>query len=377
VTVQWVEDPSRFPWENTADGARGRTYWAPLFAEGTQPFIGNVDVSLGLLAIGDHPAPLVINDGVRRAQAWVVSPTCQFVDYAAEETRELDSPVLRAGIKGALATLGAGWRAGRLDRVVYVDDWLVSTNLRPDLERTALDAATQLLIQRFPTHAIAWRSIHTWQGDRFDAALAELEYLAVPSRSVWLLDPRQPGALGSRNLDHDARLLRTRGYRIVSGTELGPDSIPRLRELYDALYLDKYSRHNPWYTDRFLGTALAGGLEVRALVRDGKIDGVLGFFRRGGAMTTPVFGYDTTLPARDGLYRMLSRILVDEAVKAGVILHQSAGAASFKRARRAEGALEVTRVYTRHLGIPQRLAWTTLAQALWQVAVPLVRARGL
>ena len=66
-------------------------------------------------------------------------------------------------------------------------------------------------------------------------------------------------------------------------------------------------------------------------------------------MTTPLIGYDRSLPAETGLYRLISYHLTEEAAARGLILHQSSGAAAFKRHRGSVAGMEYSFVYDRHL----------------------------
>lgn len=376
MSLELLDTGEQPDWDAIHGGSDARAFLAPLVAQGVTPSIANVRTTLRLLIADGHVLPLTINED-REPNAWVVSPYNAYVEYAAEETRELDQAALRAGVRGALSGLGAVLRAGRIDRIVHIDNWCLSTNLHPALEAGTLREIQALLRDHWPTHAHAWRSVHAWRGEPLPSHLTGLGYHGIPARSCFVWDPDDPHHRASRDLAHDARLLRNRGFEVVGPDALHSDDVPRLRALYDALYLDKYSRHNPMFTDRFVRSALDGGLHVRALRRDGEVYGVVGYIARAGFMTTPLFGYDTELPVREGLYRMCSRILVDEALEQGWVLHQSAGAASFKKNRRAEPILESTYVDTGHLGPTRRAAWSVLREAMLRIAVPLVRAAGL
>jgi hypothetical protein len=66
--------------------------------------------------------------------------------------------------------------------------------------------------------------------------------------------------------------------------------------------LEKYCRNNPQFNTHFLELALKHKtLQIRVLRKAGKIDGVLGFDEINGVMTTPVLGYDPSLPESVGL----------------------------------------------------------------------------
>lgn len=51
-------------------------------------------------------------------------------------------------------------------------------------------------------------------------------------------------------------LLEQHGYEVLEGKQLTDEDIPRLLELYNALYLQKYSMYNPQFNERFFALAL-------------------------------------------------------------------------------------------------------------------------
>ena len=113
------------------------------------------------------------------------------------------------------------------------------------------------------------------------------------------------------------------------------------------------------------------------LKRHDQIDGVLGFVERNGVMTTPLIGYDRSVDAAAGLYRLISLKLVEQAAERGLILHQSSGAAAFKRHRGSTASMEYNLVYDRHLAPRCRLPWQLLAALSRVVIMPMMRRYGL
>nr|WP_275051334.1 GNAT family N-acetyltransferase [Brevibacillus formosus] len=198
----------------------------------------------------------------------------------------------------------------------------------------------------------------------------------VPSRYVYLFHPDWPaqGRWRVRNtLNRDRKMLAKSGYRILRHEELGEQHVERIVALYNALYLDKYSQHNPQFSVEFVRLAMQKRtLTLIGLEKDGRLDGILGYFERNGVMTTPLFGYDTTLPKETGLYRMLSCLLVLEAESKGILLHQSAGVGAFKADRGAEGEPEYTAVYVKHLPFYRQAVWKVLAILLNRIGVKMV-----
>ena len=135
------------------------------------------------------------------------------------------------------------------------------------------------------------------------------------------------------------------------------------------LYLEKYTSFNPQFTNRLVQLwRETNSLKLFGLRSPtGSIDGVVGCFRRGGVLTAPLVGYDTALPQKLGLYRMLMAIMFQAASDGEFVLNLSSGAASFKRLRGGKPYLEYTAVFCDHLSGYQRRAWRTVAALLNQV----------
>jgi hypothetical protein len=235
-----------------------------------------------------------------------------------------------------------------------------------------------LLTGTFPNHALVFRSVSHELNGAVARQLRELGYRAVFSRQVYLLDPRTGAHHRKKSYCKDRGLARRTPYEWIDASALADTDCPRLKRLYDDLYLDKYSRYNPQFTESFFRAALSlGWLELWALRAEGRIDAVLGFLQCQGVMTTPLIGYDRSLPEELGLYRLISLKLIEEAEKRGLVLHQSSGAAKFKKHRGSEASIEYSYVFDRHLPHSRRLPWQFLAGLSRYAVVPLMRRLGL
>src|SRR5690606_2745923 len=109
----------------------------------------------------------------------------------------------------------------KIERIVQINNWLLSTNLYPaDWQGEGLEELTQLLRERFPGHAFGFRSLNPASNAVLLERLQALGYLALPSRQVYLFDGRS-GAdsayLRHHNCRLDATLLRRSGYRVEPG----------------------------------------------------------------------------------------------------------------------------------------------------------------
>lgn len=366
---------SQLPWPDSPDGEYARRFLPPLMQEGAPAFIANLQTNLLALHLDDHVLPVTVNDGEYR-NAYPCSPFTHYALAAWEEAQRLKPWVLRPALGALIGPVAAILRAGQINKVVHVNNWLLSTNLYPALTTAQLKAITGLH-ERFPEHALILRSLNDRMHGQTLAELQALGYRLIPSRQVWLHDLCHWEAFPEKarwQLRRDSRLIEETGYEVVPHEALTPADIPRLRELYRLLYLEKYSHFNPDFTERFFAHALqTHSLYLMALRKAGRIDAVLGYFWRNEVMTTPVFGYDTGLPQSLGLYRMISAVLAQEARRRGLLLHASSGAASFKRHRGAVPAIEYSAVYDRHLPYHRRLPWALLGRTLNAVAVPLIQ----
>lgn len=365
------------PWPATPDGDYARRVLHPLIEHGPQHFIDNVRAEVRVLVIGDTVLPLVINEPQpAQINSYVCSPTTHYIDYARREVElELhDRPLLRRLIPPLLDSFKPLLRWSRFERVIYVNNWLLSTNLYPPLDRRMLRTIRDGLIRAFPQHVIVFRSVNEQLNAELLRDLQALDFAQVFSRQVYLLDPQGAHYRRRKAFRSDLMLARRTSYTWLAADQLDLIAVPRLCALYADLYLHKYSWHNPQFNQRFLAAALrADWLRVFALQRDGQIDGVLGFVERHGVMTPPLIGYDRSIGMEQGLYRLISLKFVEEARERGLLLNLSSGAAAFKRHRGSTPAIEHNLIYDRHCSPRMRLPWRLLAALSRLAIIPVMR----
>ncbi len=366
----------RIDWPKTEEGRYARAYLEPLLREGSERYVNNIATTLLLARIDELVLPLTVNEG-EYGNSYVCSPFTHYIRYAKQELSLLKRPLLEKGLSILLDALGYGMKKSQINRVVHVNNWLLSTNLFPAMSGEQVVAVVNAIKERYPDHAIIVRSLSSSLHPEMLEALRANGCKLVPSRQIYLYRSHE-GETGNSKarwlLKRDYGLLDKHGYTLVSAEEMTDGDIPRIVLLYNLLYLDKYSRDNPQFNEKFIRLAKQNGtLSLYGLRKDGRLDAVMGFFRRNGIMTTPLFGYDTTIPQSTGLYRMLSACLLREAWGSGFLLHESAGAAQFKRNRGAVADFEYSAVYDRHLPFGRRWCWSLLELLLNRIGVPLMR----
>jgi hypothetical protein len=111
-------------------------------------------------------------------------------------------------------------------------------------------------------------------------------------------------------------------------------------------------------------------LHLKALRHNGRLDAIMGYFVRNGLMTQPLFGYDANLPQKDGLYRILSLLTIQEGLSRGLRVHASAGVGKFKKLRGGRSAIEYNAVYHGHLPARQQIPWKIMKN-ISDLAIPV------
>jgi hypothetical protein len=361
------------PWPDNAAGLYARHYLHPLLENGIRPYLANVQTDLRVLIVGEVVLPLTVNR-YHPANSYVCSPYNQYFAYSRQELHKLDQPLLETLLKTILTPFTWYYRPDTFDRVVYLNNWLLSTNLYPALGPSHLARLTSFLLDHFPDRPLIFRSVDGLGNPGLYQALLTLGYRPVFNRHIYYQDARDPALLQKKQQKIDHKLYRESEYRLLTGQELPPAVFPRLVTLYRQLYLEKYSFFNPQFTEKFVALTLKQRLlTFRAFEREGQIDAVLGYFERNGIMTTPFFGYDTSLPQELGLYRLLSRQVVLEGLAQGWLINISAGVGRFKRIRGGQPVLEYNLIYDRHLPAAQRRRWSLLKLITDRIAAPLIQ----
>lgn len=376
MKIRWYDKDNldECEWGEGEDQQYARKFLTPLIMNGVSRYIQNVNTRLGIVKVDELILPITVNDA-EYGNSYVVSPYDQYITYAKEELYLMKNLTLEILLSGVLSSLGIFLRLFNINKVVIVNNWMVSTNLYPCIQHEQVEQIKAFLLKKFPSHTIVFRSIEDYKNRSLYESLKQLDFQMLLSRQIFLMDTAQPVNSRSRyNLRKDEKILHNTPYQVVEHEEILPEDIQGILDNYNALYLQKYSENNPQFTDEFFRMAHQENLlNMKLLKKDGKVDAILGYFHRNGVMTTPLFGYDTRLPIEWGLYRMISLHLLYDARKYGYLLHASSGAAEFKKSRGAIETFEYSAVYFNHLPWARKLPWKVLQYLLDQLAKPIVQ----
>jgi len=344
---------------------------------GAPAMVTNVATRLSTMEVAGRTMPVTVDDGAIGG-SYVCSPHSAYVLYARAELDLVGAGWVSGPARAALAGLDRLLRAARINRIVHLDNMLLSTNLHGGWRGEGVQAARRALAEAHPDHLLGIRSVDGWSAPGLGEALAADGWILVPSRQIWVVDDLARDWLPRNSHGNDRRLVARSPLVLSDLDRVEAGDSERIAELYAMLYVGKYSPLNPILTPLFVRASARSGMIAYRVARggDGRIMAVAGMWERGGVMTPPVVGYDTSRPQGEGLYRIACWMFMERALEAGWRLHGSAGAGHFKRLRGARGVIECNAYHAAHLSSGRRRAVEGLALLLRRLAVPMMVRKG-
>jgi len=358
------------PFIDNYDAEYAASYLTPMVMNGVEKYFDNINGEMKILSIDNNWLIPVFIPKINRNNAYVASIYTHYISYCLDELKELKSKFLEGGAKIILHILGVVLKTAQIDRTVYVNNWLLSTNLYTDIPPEYVKPITEFVAQAHKDYAVAWNSINDFTTKELYNEMKRQKHLFVPSRSIYILS--QFDGFTSKitcELRRDAKLLEQSDFHFEK-VFYESDIV----KLYNNLYIQKYSHYNPKFKVEF--TELTGNNKlIEYLVlksASGNAVAVLGYFARQGVMTTPIVGYDFSYDKSAGLYRQISIKLFLEAKKHNNILNHSSGVGRFKMKRGAKRYWEYRVISTVGIGIYRRFIFKVLQFVINKIGVPMM-----
>lgn len=248
LTAKTLSDPDLPDSDDVTDA---HNFLFAFLKNGAQCYVANANTRMMALQVGGHLLPITLNQK-EYDNTYVCSPYTHYVTYAIEELKHLNQPFLEAILKYLLQFVGVIFKASQINNAVIVNNWLVSTNLYPVLSNAELHQITEFFKARFPKQAILFRSINSYQNACLESTFRELGYRLIGSRQVYFLNPDEIQSKAKWLLKRDFNLIQKADYQIVQHDEIQESDLDRIVELYNMLYLQKYSYQNPQFTKAFI-----------------------------------------------------------------------------------------------------------------------------
>lgn len=349
-------------WPQTDDGQYAEQFLKPLIKKGIRHFIDNVDAEMLVLKADNKVLPVaVVTENY--TNSWVCSPYAHYISYGSESVNLIGNSFVTCILKGCLRLIEKVSKFGKMNSVVYINNWLFSTDLYPEgFSTEQLKKIVDLIKKRYPQHAIVFRSLNSLTLSHWMESLQAQKFKLMASRYVFVTDGNDSNIFKTRIVKSDLKLLRETSYKIVEEESFSVEESKKILDLYRLLYVEQHSHLQPQFNYHYMQLLVERKLLRFKVLKDSadNIKGVAGYYKRNGVMMCPILGYDKNESESNTIYRLLNVVLLNECHKDGVSFNQSAGASFFKSLRRAEGSLEYMAIYFNHLSFGRKFFWSTL-----------------
>lgn len=242
----------------------------------------------------------------------------------------------------------------KLNKFIYINNQGLSTNLFNNndfIKKETLDK----IIKKYPDYLIIQRSFNDVFYKEKKQYIEDLGFSSLISRKFWYVKKENMlNCFKKRDVKNDKKLFES--YLLNGHTIMNNDYFLSLENdnqiwceienLYNSLYLDKYSANNPAFTkDWFYYTCKNNIINYSGIFEKNKLKGIIGVYKNNDISTVPVLGYNIN----ENYYRVLSYLILISINDLDTHYHCSSGAGLFKKTRGAVTDYEYQMVYHKHL----------------------------
>jgi hypothetical protein len=341
----------------------------------SKELIHNVDTEIRFVQIQHTYAfPVTINN-TEWSNSYVCSPYSAYISYAREEVKlKIKNSFIRFILNICISSLSFYLKKTAINKVVHVNNFMLSTNPYPEWDGIGLKELVSFLIKEFPKHAIIFRSLNDLQHQQLLKVSTQANMHLIASRQVYMYNESFTAFMKRNNNYQDQRIIRKKKLTYISHEEMR-EHLGEALDLYNLLYLEKYSKLNPQFTLTYFTESYALGLIHFQGYKDnsGKLLCFSGLFIPENTITSPLVGYDTSAPQEDALYIHAIHLIQNYRFNANKILNLSSGAPLFKRLRGGIPAIEYSAVYVTHLPLFRRSIFMVLKFFSNRIGVPLLK----
>ncbi|MCX7122024.1 MAG: hypothetical protein NTZ67_09700 [Gammaproteobacteria bacterium] len=319
-------------------------------------WVSNVDTQFAALIFNDHACVLTINQK-EYANAIVCSPYTTYVTYALSELKKFSKWWVKLLVLINAVLMSIICRITQFNKIVQINNNLNSLLKHPEQFISLLPEITASTVRKYPEHAITFFRVNEALDKLFLNALEENGYIIFPDRMAHVFSPGD--FMQHSHTKRDMILLRKSTYEIVPHENLTENDAERIAELYRSLFIDKHSKKNPIYTEKYFENAIRNRWHTYVALRspDGRIDGFISWFESENRMICGPLGYDAEVDRKMGLYRQLVALCLKHADNHKIVFNMGGGSNEFKLNRGSTETAEYTAVYCKHLPYYRHIPW--------------------
>ncbi|MCB1136575.1 MAG: hypothetical protein KDK78_09925, partial [Chlamydiia bacterium] len=211
-------------WPETEEAQAVRQMFEPIAKDGFEQDFCNIHSQLLLLRLKNAVLPAMLCEGAYD-DAFISNVVGQYTDYSRDELDSFDSKHLRWGAYAFLTVLKSALIRFQVNKCIAINNWPFASNLHPELSVDDLQAIKELCIERYPDHAVLFRSVNPELDAGLCFGLESCGFQEIFSRQVWMLNP-DAKTLKIRHLKKDLQLLEDSPYRILKHHEIRQEDAP-------------------------------------------------------------------------------------------------------------------------------------------------------
>lgn len=374
-----IEYKSKEPFKKKKSGVR---YLTELWTDNISKFGSNFSGEIDIVSSNGKLYPVLISKKYVKNICYLLSPISQFTDFIEEEIFKNNdtSTYVKKTLKIGISTLRNALNFLELNNSIYVNNYLLSTNLYDSNSSEDVDNLVIELLDKYPKKAIVFKSVNSITDCGLFQKLSVNNFLPIVSRQIYLLNTSDKSFLKKRNLVNDRKHWQSvqSDFEWVRVGNISDEEANILLEQYMDLYVHKHNSYNPKYTIEYIKMAVKTDLmDCYLLKYKDQTVGCSFFYEKNNVLTTPFISYNQELNDKLGLYRILSYLLITEAEKRNLLLNMSSGAGDFKKKRGGSPRFEYNFVKIDHLPLKQKLGWKIIYFLGQKIAKPLMIKHGL
>ena len=348
-----------------------------------QQLLKNIYSDFYYLKWEGYAFPVTVTSEYHKDNSYVASIYNTYISYALQElTITSLSPINQSLFSALIKSISLFINPSKLDKVVYINNWLLSTNLYPThFHPQFIEKLIKILEDKFNHHAIVFRSLNYCSNLSFIKYLCDNGLSLIGSRQVYLFNAQEGSNapfLKHRDTKNDLN-IRIKSKSYLGKTKSNPYYYKQIETLYNQLYIDKYCALNPQFTANFISNIENIGILTTHGIysKEDVMIGALGLFSRDNIMTSPIVGYDLLTLKKYQTYRQIMSYNLEQAQSKRCLFNASSGVSQFKLNRGAKAEIEYSAFYINHLPIFQRFQWKLLQWIVNNIALPFIKKKAL